>query len=72
MAENSKQAQPRTWQPPRYETPEEKARREEREAHARFLTDTIKTALDEYFSERAEEAKKRKEKDPIAALLGLD
>jgi hypothetical protein len=70
--ENTKQTQPRPWQPPRYETPEERSRREEREANARFLVDTLKQALDEYFTERAEDAKARKAKDPISAFLGLD
>jgi hypothetical protein len=63
--------QPRSWQPPRYETPEEKARREEREQQSRYLIGTFKQALDEFFTERAEQAKARKETNPLAALLDL-
>jgi len=70
--ENGKQTQPRPWQPPRYETAEEKARREEREAQSRFLVESVKQALDEYFTERTEDAKARKTKDPISAFLGLE
>jgi len=70
--QNNNQNQSRPWQAPRYESPEEKARREEREANSRYLIDTMKQAMDEYFTERADAAKANKKKDPIAALLGME
>ena len=42
--DSGKQTQHRPWNPPRYETADERARREEREGQSRFLIDAVKLA----------------------------